>query len=109
MDPTPSGAPPTPTVPPDVALAHPIAGWSNRVTFHDVCRECGRRITGFVCDSGRLTHLRDGRWTVEIQWQHDGEGAVRCDVAPTARGQWARSADPGPTGVPAPSEGGSQP
>ena len=76
-------------------MAHPIAGWSNRVTFHDVCRECGRRITGFVCDSGRLTPLPEGRWTAEMQWQHDGDGAVECEVSPSDRGRWARSVDPG--------------
>jgi hypothetical protein len=72
-------------------VAYPIAGWSNWATFHDVCRECGRRVTGFVCDSGRLTRLGAGRWTVEMQWQHDGDGTVECDLAPSERGRWPRS------------------
>jgi hypothetical protein len=63
-------------------LAQPIDGWSNWVTFHDICRRCGRRITGFVCDSGRMTRLEGDRWSVEMRWQHDGEGAVECEPGP---------------------------
>jgi hypothetical protein len=70
-------------------VAYPIDGWSNWVTFHDVCRECGRRITGFVCDSGRLTRLPGERWSVEMRWQHDGEGTIECDLASGARARWA--------------------
>ena len=73
-----------------VPVAYPIDGWSNWVTFHDVCRECGRRVTGFVCDSGRLTRLPEDRWSVEMRWQHDGEGAIECEPAPGERGTWAR-------------------
>jgi hypothetical protein len=60
-------------------IAQPIDGWSNWVTFHDICRRCGGRITGFVCDSGRMTRIEDERWSVAMRWQHDGEGAVECD------------------------------
>ena len=69
-----------------VPVAYPIDGWSNWVTFHDVCRECGRRVTGFVCDSGRLTRLPEDRWSVEMRWQHDGEGAIECELRPRRAG-----------------------
>jgi hypothetical protein len=72
-------------------VAHPLDGWSNWVTFHDVCRRCGRRITGFVCDSGRLTRLDGDRWSVEMRWQHDGDGAVECDPGPL-QPEWAATA-----------------
>ncbi len=84
----------------DRLVAHPIVGWSNRVTFHDVCRECGRRVTGFVCDGGRMTPLHGGRWAVEMRWQHDGEGALECDVTPAERGRWPRTGTSGPDPAP---------
>ena len=73
-------------------VAHPIDGWSNWVTFHDVCRRCGRRITGFVCDSGRLTRLDGDRWSVEMRWQHDGEGDVTCEIDPGGPAPWVGAA-----------------
>jgi hypothetical protein len=66
---------------PEQPIAQPIDGWSNWVTFHDICRRCGGRITGFVCDSGRMTRIEGERWSVAMRWQHDGEGAVECDRA----------------------------
>ncbi len=71
---------------PERPIAQPIDGWSNWVTFHDICRRCGGRITGFVCDSGRMTRVEGERWSVAMRWQHDGEGAVECDrpAAPAA-------------------------
>ena len=62
-------------------IAQPIDGWSNWMTFHDICRRCGGRITGFVCDSGRMARIEGERWSVAMRWQHDGEGAVECGRA----------------------------
>ena len=96
MDNEDSGVSPIPSDATDRPVAHPLDGWSNWVTFHDVCRECGRRVTGFVCDSGRITRLPGDRWSVEMRWQHDGEGDPECDVAPADRGRWPTSALPPP-------------
>ena len=98
MDEAIPGATPDPPDAVDRPVAYPIDGWSNWVTFHDVCRECGRRVTGFVCDSGRLTRLAGDRWSVEMRWQHDGEGSAQCEVAPTDRGRWPHS-PPAPPGT----------